>query len=340
MISGHGDEYVGELEANFSSNVWYGADNSALYKHLYSQMYTIERYPDTEAGSLKQVLADKNKIAASQIVVCNGSTEAFYLIANAFSCSQSIIVTPTFSEYADACRMHNHNVRLTNRTDFKTDIKTVKPDLVWICNPNNPDGYCFEATEIKQLLVNFPHSIFVIDQAYIHFTQNEICVVNQIQNHSNLIIVQSLTKRHAIPGLRLGYLMASETIITRISQFRMPWSVNSLAIEAGKYILKNANDGFQLYNWLCECEILRNKIDSFDCFKSIPSETPYFLVKLNKGKASDLKAFLLSHKILVRQATNFEGLVGEYIRICTLSREKNDLLIKKLNQWNRSITLS
>ena len=120
----------------------------------------------------------------------------------------------------------------------------------------------------------------------------------------------------------------------------MPWSVNSLAIEAGKYILKNANDGFQLYNWLCECEILRNKIDSFDCFKSIPSETPYFLVKLNKGKASDLKAFLLSHKILVRQATNFEGLVGEYIRICTLSREKNDLLIKKLNQWNRSITLS
>jgi len=338
MINGHGDEYMGELEANFSSNVWYGADNSALYKHLHSQMHTIERYPDTEAGSLKQVLADINKIAASQIVICNGSTEAFYLIANAFSGSQSLIVSPTFSEYADACRMYNHSVRLTNRTDLNTDIKIVKPDLVWICNPNNPDGNCFEATEIKHLLANYPDSIFVIDQAYIHFTQREICVVNEIQNYPNLIIVQSLTKRYAIPGLRLGYVMASETIITLMSQFRMPWTVNCLAIEAGKYILENDNDGFQLHNWLCECEILRNKIDSFECFKIVPSQTPYFLVKLNVGKASDLKTFLLSHKILVRQATNFEGLEGEHIRICTLSREKNDLLINKLNEWNQSVT--
>jgi threonine-phosphate decarboxylase len=338
MINGHGDEYVGELEANFSSNVWYGADNSALCKHLYSQMYTIERYPDTEASSLKQLLAENNHIKTNQLLICNGSTEAFYLIANAFSGSKSSIVTPTFSEYADACRMHNHNVRLTNRTDLNTHIKIVKPDLVWICNPNNPDGNCFETTEIIQLLTNYPDSIFVIDQAYIHFTQREICVVNEIHKYPNLIIVQSLTKRHAIPGLRLGYLIASETIITRISQFRMPWSVNSLAIEAGKFILKNKKDGFQLHNWLCECEILRNKIDSFDCFKSIPSETPYFLVKLNKGKASDLNTFLLSHKILVRQATNFEGLEGEHIRICTLSREKNDLLINKLKQWSRSVT--
>lgn len=340
MINGHGDEYLGELEANFSSNVWYGADNSALYKHLYSKMHTIDRYPDTEAGSLKQLLAEKNRVATNQLLVCNGSTEAFYLIANAFSGSQSLIVTPTFSEYADACRMHNHNVRLTNRTDLNTDIKTVKPYLVWICNPNNPDGYCFEATEIKQLLSNYPDSIFVIDQAYIHFTQREICVVNEIRNYPNLIIVQSLTKRYAIPGLRLGYLMASETIISRMSRFRMPWTVNSLAIEAGKFILENDNDEFQLHNWLCECEILRNKIDSFECFNIVPSQTPYFLVKLNNGKASDLKAFLLNQKILVRQATNFEGLEGEHIRICTLSKDKNDLLINKLNEWNRSITQS
>jgi threonine-phosphate decarboxylase len=340
MINGHGDEYMGELLANFSSNVWHGADNSALYKHLYSQMHNIERYPDTEASSLKQVLADKNKIASSQIVVCNGSTEAFYLIANAFSGSASLIVTPTFSEYTDACRMYNHSVRHTDCKNLNTDIETLKPNLVWICNPNNPDGNCFEVTAIKQLLTNYPHSIFVIDQAYIHFTQREICVVNELQNYPNLIIVQSLTKRYAIPGLRLGYLMASETIVSRMNQFRMPWTVNSLAIEAGKFILKNKKDGFQLHNWLCECEILRNKIDVFECVKSIPSETPYFLVKLNKGKASDLKTFLLSHKILVRQATNFEGLEGEYIRICTLSREKNDLLINKLNEWNRSITQS
>jgi threonine-phosphate decarboxylase len=340
MINGHGDEYVGELVANFSSNVWYGADNSALYKHLYSQMYTIERYPDTEARSLKQRLAEKNQVATNQLLICNGSTEAFYLIANTFSGSQSLIVSPTFSEYADACRMYNHCVRHTDCKNLNTDIETLKPNLVWICNPNNPDGNCFETTKIIQLLTNYPDSIFVIDQAYIHFTQRKICVVNEIQKYPNLIIVQSLTKRHAIPGLRLGYLMASETIITRISQFRMPWSVNSLAIESGKFILENDNDEFQLQDWLCECDTLRIQIDSLECFKCVPGVTPYFLVKLNNGKASDLKAFLLSHKILVRQATNFEGLEGEHIRICTLSKEKNDLLIHKLNEWSRSVTLS
>jgi threonine-phosphate decarboxylase len=338
MINGHGDEYMGELEANFSSNVWYGADNSALYKHLYSQMHTVKRYPDTEAGSLKQLLAEKNRVATNQLLICNGSTEAFYLIANAFSGSQSLIVSPTFSEYADACRMYNHSVRHTDYKNLYTDIETLKPDLVWICNPNNPDGNCFEATEIKQLLTSYPDSIFVIDQAYIHFTQREICVVNEIQKYHNLTIVQSLTKRYAIPGLRLGYLMASETIANRINQFRMPWSVNSLAIEAGKFILENDNDEFQLQDWLCECDTLRIQIDSFECFKCVPGVTPYFLVKLNNGKASDLKAFLLSHKILVRQATNFEGLEGEYIRICTLSKEKNDLLINKLNEWNQFVT--
>ena len=338
MINGHGDEYMGELEANFSSNVWYGADNSALYKHLYSQMRAIERYPDTEASSLKQLLAENNHVKTNQLLICNGSTEAFYLIANAFSGSQSLIVSPTFSEYADACRMYNHNVRHTDCKNLNTYIETLKPDLVWICNPNNPDGNCFEATEIIQLLTNYPDSIFVIDQAYIHFTQREICVVNEIHKYPNLIIVQSLTKRHAIPGLRLGYLMASGTIITRISQFRMPWSVNCLAIEAGKFILGNDNDEFQLQDWLCECDTLRIQIDSFECFKCVPGVTPYFLVKLNNGKASDLKAFLLSHKILVRQATNFEGLEGEHIRVCTLSKEKNDLLINKLNEWSRSVT--
>ncbi len=337
MINGHGDEYVGELEANFSSNVWYGADNSALYKHLYSQMHTIERYPDTEVCSLKQPLSKKNKIATTQLLICNGSTEAFYLIANAFSGSTSLIVTPTFSEYADACKMHKHMVQCTNYKNLTIDIETSKPNLVWICNPNNPDGYCLETDEIKQLLLSYPKSIFVMDEAYIHFTQQKVCMVDELQNHSNLIIIQSLTKRYAIPGLRLGYIMTSETLIAKVSLFRMPWSVNTLAIEAGKFILENDTNEFQLVSWLNECNLLKKSIDLLHCFDTIPSKTPYFLVKLKMGKASDLKTFLLNYKILVRQATNFEGLQGEYIRICTLSEEKNDLLINKLNEWSLSV---
>jgi threonine-phosphate decarboxylase len=340
MINGHGDEIQTELIANFSSNVWYGADNSSLYQHLSAALPDIRRYPEADAHSLKLVLATKNGIEPSQITVCNGSTEAFYLIANTFSGKKSLIVTPTFSEYADACKIYNHIVYQTNSNELRKSIERLKPDLVWICNPNNPDGHCFTATELIQLFRSFPQSTFIIDQAYIDFTLTEANLIPDLQCFKNLIVVQSLTKRFAIPGLRLGYIVSSEENDNKIEKFKMPWSVNSLAIEAGKHILNSGNNDFKLESWLKETSDLQQNINNLENFETIQTQTPYFLIKLKSGNANDLKSFLLKEKILIRDATNFEGLQGEYIRICTLSTELNNLLLLNLKLWSQSIILS
>jgi threonine-phosphate decarboxylase len=340
MINGHGDEIQTELIANFSSNVWYGANNTALYQHLSAILPTISRYPEVDAHSLKMLLAAKNEVETSQIVVCNGSTEAFYLIANAFAGKTSLIVTPTFSEYADACHIHNHIVYQTSRNNLSKDIKKLKSDLVWVCNPNNPDGHCFTSTELIQLFRRFPHSTFVIDQAYIDFTLTQANLIAEIQQIENLIVVQSLTKRNTIPGLRLGYIISNKSIIERIEKYKMPWSVNSLAIEAGKHILNVNNDDFQIEGWLKETSTLQQQINDLGNFETIQTQTPYFLIKLQSGKANDLKSFLLKEKILIRDASNFEGLQGEFIRICTLSTELNNLLLSNLKTWNQTIISS
>jgi len=338
MINGHGDDFQGELEANFSSNVWYGAENKALYEHLYSAMYLTTRYPEADAASLKIILANKKDVKPSQIVVCNGSTEAFYLIANAYAGSVSLIVSPTFSEYADACKMHQHTVHLSCREKLMENIEMLKPNLVWICNPNNPDGFCYSAKELKELMGNFPQSNFIIDQAYIDFTLNDPIFAAEINQIPNLILVHSLTKRYAIPGFRLGFLISNENEIHKIQHFCIPWSVNTLAIETGKYILANNTDEFPISDWLNDAKSLQQRINAISAFEICYSQTPYFLVKLLRGKASDLKAYLLNEKILVRNATNFDALPGEHIRICTLSAKKNELLINKLKEWSRFIT--
>jgi len=338
MIQGHGDEYVGELDANFSSNVWSGAENEALYSHLASIMPTTTHYPEPDAVSLCKLIALKNNIQPAQVAVCNGSTEAFYLIAQSFTGSDSLIVAPTFSEYADACRLNNHTVHLTSRDELKHNIQTLKPDLVWICNPNNPDGLLYTTKEIRELIASFPQTIFVIDQAYKEFCLNEVIQANEINQYSNLILVQSMTKRYSIPGLRLGYLISNENTVLRINKFRIPWSVNSLAIEAGKFILEHDKSKLNLEVWLEETRLFQHKINELGVFKIYSSQTPYFLIKVLNGKAKDLKAFLLNDKILVREATNFEGLEGEFIRIITLSTDNNELLISKLKAWNRYIT--
>jgi len=337
MINGHGDDIQTELIANFSSNVWYGADNTALYQHLSAMLPNVSRYPEADAHSLKVTLAAKNTVDASQILVCNGSTEAFYLIANAFSGKKSLIVTPTFAEYADACRIHLHTVYQSSRHNFQEQIESQKPHLVWICNPNNPDGYCYTQTELTQLLTTYPQITFVIDQAYMEFSTIDTNMIPNIQQFNNLIVVQSLTKRYAIPGLRLGYIVSGQSTIKHIEQYKMPWSVNALAIEAGKYVLEMPDNHFKLEVWLKESDTLQQQINSLDNFKVTKSHTPYFLVKLNSGTASGLKSFLLKEQILVRDATNFKGLQGEYIRICALSTELNNLLLSNLKIWSRSI---
>jgi threonine-phosphate decarboxylase len=330
MIHGHGDDIQTELIANFSSNVWYDADNADLYQHLSASLPDIYRYPEADAHSLKQLLAEQHEVQSSQLLVCNGSTEAFYLLANAFAGKTSLIVTPTFSEYADACRIHNHLVYQTARHNLIENLESLNPDLVWICNPNNPDGHCFTANELILLFHRFPHSTFIIDQAYVDFTLTQANVIPEIQHVENLIVVQSLTKRFAIPGLRLGYLIGSEKYISKIEKFKMPWSVNTLAIEAGKHILKTLDNIFNIEAWLNETALFQQQINNLGNFETIQTQTPYFLVRLNSGKAKHLKSFLLKEQILIRDATNFDGLEGEYIRLCTLSANSNQLLITKL----------
>ena len=146
---------------------------------------------------------------------------------------------------------------------------------------------------------------------------------NEINAYPNLILVQSLTKRYSIPGLRLGYLISNEDIVTNINRFRIPWSVNTLAIEAGKYILETGSTGFKLEVWLEETKILQHNINALNALKTLPSGTPYFLIKLLRGNAGELTDFLLKYKVLVRDASNFEGLEGEFSTLCMSLLQKS-----------------
>ena len=75
-------------------------------------------------------------ISAESVCLTSGATEAIYLVAQAFSGRGSCILSPTFSEYADACRLHGHQVQ----SIYTTDHLPEDVDVVWICNPNNPTG--------------------------------------------------------------------------------------------------------------------------------------------------------------------------------------------------------
>ena len=140
MIFGHGDDtfrFGDKIKMNFSSNVYFGADYSALKEHLMEHFDVVSHYPEPDAQSLERMLAEHLGIPENSVMVTNGANEAIYLIAQLYKGWSSIIPQPTFSEYEDACRMFNHVISY----DVKDEMDVLPQDRIyWICNPNNPTG--------------------------------------------------------------------------------------------------------------------------------------------------------------------------------------------------------
>lgn len=338
MIHGHGDDgykFDNKIVANFSTNIWYGEQSNSLKQYLLENWNVIGSYPESSAESLVAELATDLNIDETEIVATNGATEAFYLIAQCYAGKSSTIVIPTFAEYEDACKVNNHNISFLNWNNLKPNT-LFSTDLVWICNPNNPTGDVIKEKDLKYLLQSNRNTVFVVDEAYIDFTSSISSVINSIKKYDNLIVVKSLTKNFAIPGLRLGYLVANSTLVQNIQFYKPPWTVNSLAIEAGKYLIKHKKKFLPNVNiYESNKKKFVEKLQEFTNLKIYKSETSFFLIEIEKNTAKELKNYLISHfGILIRDASNFRGLSASFIRIATLNEEKNQLLIDALKKWN------
>lgn len=334
MLNGHGDDFhliEGKIKHNFSSNVYYKGCPKVLLDEISKHVSQIQSYPSPAASELNELAAKKFQLKNEQFLFTNGATEAFYLIAQLFSTKKAAIVAPTFSEYEDACKIFNLNYHLISRIE----IKDTNADLVFICNPNNPNGTIFSQTELELLFQQKQTTTFVIDEAYIEFTNRAESIVSLTKKYVNLIIVRSLTKTFTIPGLRLGYIVSDASNIAKLLNLKMPWSVNLLAIKAGEFIFNNYEMlQFNVSELIEKATIFKKQLAELEGIKVCESNTSYFLVKLLNKTAKELKEYLIvKHQILIRDATNFKGLEGEYIRLSTQSKEANNKLIQALKKW-------
>lgn len=338
MLFGHGDDFYNsqhEIKINFSSNVWHGANLEKLKEHLGEQFDKLTRYPEPDAATLKRLLARRYEIKDDNIVVTNGSITAFYLVAQAWKGAKSTIFIPSFSEYEDACRLHGHEVSFFPNAEDLSALSLEGQDFCWICNPNNPDGRLIHRSELLALIAANRQTTFVIDQAYVAFTTEELLKPSDVRNHPNLILVQSISKAYNIPGLRVGYLIASPEKTEEIHKYLIPWSVNAFAIEASKYILIHpAQFTLPIRKWQRDTADLIYQLNKLDGLEVQPTSTTFFLVRLKKGTAAALKQFLLDeYGILIRDASNFRGLDETYIRISTQTTAENRILVDAIREW-------
>ncbi|MCM1490644.1 MAG: aminotransferase class I/II-fold pyridoxal phosphate-dependent enzyme [Muribaculum sp.] len=333
MIDGHGDDlwrYAGKVRHNFSTNIHSAFDHSPLMAHIASSAHAILSYPEPEPVSVEKKISGLHSCNQKEVMVTNGATEAIYMIAKEFSGAESLILGPTFREYQDACKMYGHKVTFTKSLDTIPD----KSQLIWLCNPNNPTGKVTPLSLLWEIIHENTDKVFVIDQAYSDYTLLPTLNASDVIKAGNVIMLGSLTKRFAVPGLRIGYAIGSESLIARIKKWRMPWSVNGIAVESAKYLIDNIGkydidaeglhkEALRISGKLWELGI---EVENTDC--------NFILCKLPDGTASELKQYLMDEGgILIRDASNFEGLTERHFRVAAQSRSENDMMVDLVGRF-------
>jgi threonine-phosphate decarboxylase len=290
-------------------------------------------------------LAKRLEMKPAELLLGNGSTQLIYLLCLAFRPRKALVVGPAFSEHANALKLAGAKVRflfLAADDDFKFSTEEFMgewekdDDVVFLTTPNSVSGQLIPRAEIEKIvrIAANRKTFLVVDEAFVDFVEGE-SVKHLIQDNPYLIVLRSLTKYYALPGLRLGYIVAHPRRVAQLAGYLEPWSVNGPAQKVALACLADASFGLKTERWLQrERNFLAQALTSLKGFQPYPSSTNFLLVRLaDKTDALELRSFLLSKKILIRACNSFAGLGIDYFRVAVRRRNDNRQLLEALRGW-------
>jgi threonine-phosphate decarboxylase len=301
-------------------------------------------YPDKGAAELKDCLASYHGVSARQIAVANGSTELIHLMPRLVGGSRALIVAPAFAEYACALEKSGWQIdycTLKSEDAFSLSLPALREklaeryDLLFICNPGNPTGALIPKSDIAKVLDLCRESgtFLVLDEAFIDFCEKD-SAKDLIGGYGRAVLLRSMTKFFAIPGLRLGYAIAASETIEAIGTLQDPWSVNTAAQVAGIASLGDPDYCEHTRNYVtAERDRMASALAGLPGLDIFPSRANYLLVQIRKGpSAAELRSKLLGKGVLIRDCGNFEGLDGSFFRVAVRLREENERLVELLGE--------
>ena len=325
---------------DFSANINPLGLSKTVKAAITSGIDGLIHYPDPKAQSLKNAIATRYNVPFENIITLNGAAEGFYLFFNTFRPRRVMIPVPSFSEYERAAKAAGCDIKYFNthaEENFKININALIEALegiecVILGSPNNPTGGLLTCDEIERLLDKV--EFVIVDESFVDFLGNDYSVRQLIKAHSNLIVMQSLTKFFAIPGLRLGFALATEIIINHLELGKDVWNVNYLAQRAGVAALDDEDYINETRRWLVnEKEYFIKRLRSIEGVRIFEATVNFVLIEFETlDTALKVIDYLKIQHILVRSCANFRGLDGRYIRMAIRSRQENCRVLDILSQ--------
>lgn len=303
----------------------------------------IEHYPDPECWELVEAVTARYGVAPQCVVVGNGSAEIIAALPRVLPVTRVVIPVPAYVDYAVAAAQAGLDLEtapLEEASDFALDVQSIGAllrggEAVFIGRPNNPTGALCAAQDLISLAARHPHSWLIVDEAFIEFVGEEAGPEDGgllRAGAPNLVVLRSLTKLFAIPGLRLGFAVAPPGMAPALRRALAPWSVNALAQAVGVAAL--ADTGYVQATKAFvreERRRLSEQLAALPGVRVFPGRANYLLAKMEGGPvdAQELARRLLQRGIAIRVCDDFEGLSPRYFRVAVRTREENARLIEE-----------
>ena len=319
-------------EFNKSDNYIYLDANESSYDNGYN------RYPDNKHPELITLISNYKKLNKDELVLCNGTDELIDLVIRVFcepGKDKIITLNPTYGMYEVSAKINNVNlVKVDLDHNFQIDIEKVKSQfddltkIIFITNPNNPTGNCFNEDSIIEIIESFNGIVF-IDEAYIDYSNNSL--ISKVNIYQNLLISQTFSKALGLAGIRLGVGYSNSNLISYLKKVKPPYNINLLTEKkAIENISSTYLDNLQIKETILERNKLEKKLENFPFVKKVyPSDSNFLLVKV--ANANNVYKFLLDNGIVVRNRSQIKG-CEECLRITVGTPKQNNLLINVLKR--------
>ena len=333
-----GDIYEKPVILDYSASINPFGMPQAVKDSVLSTVDKLSCYPDPYCRELVEKIAKAENIPEDYILCGNGATELIYAYFKAVMPKKIAETAPTFSEYSEClkntdCTVVRYNLLKDNNFDLNEGILDFlakeKPDVLVICNPNNPTGRLVKIPVIEKILEFCGKNgirLFV-DECFLDLTENGVSVKSYLKNCPNLFVLKAFTKNYAMAGLRLGYCMSGDSdLLKKMSREVQAWNVSVIAQKAGVIALSESEFLIKTREYVKkERKLLSESLEKMG-FWVCPSDANYILFQ---GR-EDLDSELGKEGIIIRNCDNYHGLGIGWFRIAVRLHGENETLINAI----------
>ncbi|WP_145333447.1 threonine-phosphate decarboxylase CobD [Paenibacillus xylanexedens] len=329
---------------DYSANINPLGPPKEVLEALQQGLHSVLRYPDPGHRGFKALLGERLGVTQEQISVGNGAAESMALILLALAPRKVGTVEPGFSEYRALARqfgakvLHTEGLEALNWQAPPEQIEQLmeKVDLLFLGQPNNPNGVQYPLEILHRLArkAEDADTVLVIDEAFTDFIPPALrqSLAPDLNQYPHVIIIRSMTKFYAIPGLRLGYAIGHSKYIQAMTEKQVTWSVNGLALIAGEACLRSGErfERDTISQITLERTRLIQALESYGCSVT-PGEANFILVRVPEPwTAASMQEALGRRGILIRSCAMYPGLEAGHVRFAVKGAEANDRLLHVL----------